>query len=206
VLGKLFVRPDAQGSGIGRRLLDHAVAYGRDLPAGIICSTADPRALRSYARLPAFELHPMLTAGGTSRHERIGSCDGVREGTEEDLEFAASVDRSIRRGAHGPDLAYLRDQASKFLIIDGGGYALAGESGPRVVAALDQEPAARLLRACLRSCEDGSEVMIPRIGAGHQWALRVALDAGLSVSPGGALVIRDNAAARSAYLPDSVFG
>src|ERR671930_1157405 len=35
LLGKLFVRPGAQGSGVGRRLLDDAVAYGRDLPAGI---------------------------------------------------------------------------------------------------------------------------------------------------------------------------
>jgi GNAT superfamily N-acetyltransferase len=205
LLGKLFVRPGAQGSGVGRRLLDYAFAYGRDLPAGIICSTADPRALGSYARLPAFELHPMLTASGISRHERIGSFDGVREGTTEDFDFAARVDRLIRRGAHGPDLTHLRDHGSKFLMIDGRGYALAGESGPQVVAALDEEAAARLLCACLRSCEDGSEVLISRVGARHQWALHVALDAGLRVSPGGALAIRDNAASSSAYLPDNVF-
>jgi GNAT superfamily N-acetyltransferase len=204
-LGKFFVRPGAQGSGIGRRLLDAAVAYGRDLPAGMICSTADPRALRSYARLAGFELHPMVTAGGTIRRERIGSDDAVREGTADDLDFAARVDRTIRRGAHGPDLTYLRDHGSTFLVVEGRGYALAGESGPQIVAALDEEAATRLLRACLRTCADESEVRISRIGAGHQWALHTALEAGLTVSPGGALVVRGNSAASAAYLPDNVF-
>jgi GNAT superfamily N-acetyltransferase len=116
LLGKLFVRPGAQGSGLGRRLLDYAVAYGRDLPAGIICSTADPRALRSYARLPAFEPHPMLTASGISRHERISSCDGVREGTAEDFDFApipgetaiAPAGASPATGERGSEHAHAR--------------------------------------------------------------------------------------------------
>lgn len=62
-----------------------------------------------------------------------------------------------------------------------------------------------LLRTCLRSCRDGAEVQIARIGGGHQWALRVALDAGLVISPGGGLVTRKVAAANAAYLPDNVF-
>jgi GNAT superfamily N-acetyltransferase len=205
LLGKLFVRPSCQRAGVGKRLLGEAVAYGRGLPAGIICSSADPLALRSYARLTGFELHPMLTASGVVRHEGIGSFDGVREGTTEDFDFARRVDRTIRRGAHGPDLAHLREHGSRFLMIDARGYALAAAAGPQIVAALDTEAAANLLRACLRSCNDGSDVVIPRIGAAHQWALHVALDAGLALSPGGALVIKNNDAANSPYLPDNVF-
>jgi len=205
VLGKLFVLPSAQEIGIGKRLLDLAVAYGSDLPAGCICSTPDPRALRSYGQLAGCELHPMLTATGVPRREGIADATGIRAGTSADLEFAAEVDREIRQGTHGPDFEYLLEHDCTLFIVNARGYAFAGESGPQIVAALDDEAAADLLRACLHSCKDGADVQIPRIGGGHQWALRVALEAGLVISPGGALVIRNNRAASAAYLPDNVF-
>lgn len=204
-LGKLFVRPAAQGAGAGKRLLDVAVAYGSDIAAGIICSSSDGRALGLYGRLVGFELHPMLTASGVARLDRITDATGVRPGTATDLEFAAEVDRSIRRGAHGPDLQYLLGRGSTLFIVNGRGYAVAGESGPEIVAALDNDAAGDLLRACLRSCNKGAAVRIPRIGSGHQWALRIALDAGLAISLGGAIVERNIQAASAAYLPNNVF-
>jgi hypothetical protein len=149
----------------------------------------------------------MFTATGVSRHECIADAPKVREGTSADLNFAAQVDRTIRRGAHGPDLEHLLGRGSTFLIVDDRSYALAGESGPQVVAALDGDAAAAadLLRAGLCHCEDGADVAIPRIGAGHQWALQVALEAGLTIAPGGALAIRNDTAPSAAYLPDNVF-
>jgi GNAT superfamily N-acetyltransferase len=204
-LGKLFVRPAAQGRGVGSGLLELAVAYGSDLPAGIICSTPDPRALRAYGRLAGFELHPTFTATGAVKTERIAEAPSVTEGLLVDLEFAAEVDRAIRLGSHGPDFTYLLGHGCSLFLINARGYALADDSGPRILAAFDDEAASDLLRACLRGCKDGAHVQIPRIGRGHEWALQVALDVGLTIAPGGGLVVRDTAAASAAYLPDNVF-
>lgn len=147
----------------------------------------------------------MLTATGTSRHDRIGEARDVRSGTVADVELAASVDRAIRGGAHGPDVDHLLGRGATLLVVDGRGYALAGDSGPQIVAALDAAAGAELLRACLHHCADGADVVIPRIGAGQQWALHVALEAGLTIVPGGGLAIRDSAVPSAAYLPDNVF-
>jgi GNAT superfamily N-acetyltransferase len=203
VLCDLFVAPLAQGAGVGKLLLTKAVGYGKGLPAGIICSTADPRAIRSYARLPGFQVHPTLIARGTNDHSRVGNTDGVREGTTTDLDFAAQLDRRLRRGAHGADLEHLIANGSALLVVDERGYAVAGESGPKIVAAVDDDAGAALLRACLLHCEDGADIMIPWIGAAHQWALQVALETGMTLSPGGPLLTRNNPAATSDYLPGS---
>jgi GNAT superfamily N-acetyltransferase len=205
VLGKLFVLPAVQGIGVGKGLLDLAIAYGSDLPAGIICSTPDPHALRAYGRLAGFELHPMLNANGGVSHDRIAHAQTVRAGTSADLEFAAEVDRALRLGSHGPDFTYLLQQGCTLFVSDERGYAVGDESGPRIVAGLDDEIAADLLRACLLHCHDGAAVQISRFGAAHQWALHVALDAGLAIAPGGGLVVRSVAVASAAYLPDNVF-
>jgi hypothetical protein len=133
-----------------------------------VCSSPDPRALRAYARSPGFELHPTLTATGSRRDDRAKAVAGVRTGTSDDLELAARVDRSIRRGAHGPDLAHLLDRGSTFPVVEDRGYAIAGASGPEIVAALEPDAAGSLLRACLRRCRAGADVSVPRIGAGHQ--------------------------------------
>jgi hypothetical protein len=62
-----------------------------------------------------------------------------------------------------------------------------------------------LLRTCFLHADDGAEITIPRIVAAQQWALRVAFEAGLTISPGGPLIIRNHAAATSPYLPDNAF-
>jgi hypothetical protein len=147
----------------------------------------------------------MVAATGMSQRDRSNKMPGVRIGTTDDLAFAADIDRAIRRGAHGPDLPHLLDHGSSFLIVDDRGYALAGDSGPQIVAALDRNAAEDLLRTCLSSYADGTQVLIPRIGARNQWALGVALDAGLFLSSAGALMIKSNEAATSRYLPDNVF-
>src|SRR5262245_1865902 len=56
----LFVLPEHQGRGVGTALLERAHEYGRDVPFGIIGSSADPSAIGRYARLPGFRVHPAL--------------------------------------------------------------------------------------------------------------------------------------------------
>ena len=49
-LSLLVVRPDRQSTGLGRALLDRALAYADGARGGIILASPDPRALRVYAR------------------------------------------------------------------------------------------------------------------------------------------------------------
>lgn len=205
VMAHLFVSPAGQGLGVGSRLLSRTWEYGAGASSGIVASTPDPRAIRAYARLAGFEVHPMLQASGTIDGRISPSLDGVREGTAADLDFAAHVDRSTRGGPHGPDLDYHLANGGTLLVLPDRGYAVVSTSGPDIVAALDHEAGAALLKACLSSCDRDGEAYIKRIGASHQWAIRVALDAGLALRPWGPLLTRNSAAANAAYLPDSAF-
>ena len=205
VMAHLFVSPAGQGLGIGSKLLSRTWEYGAGTSSGIVASTPDPRAIRAYARLAGFEVHPMLQASGTIDARFGPGLDGVRKGTEGDLDFAAHVDRSTRGAPHGPDLDYHLANGGTLLILPDRGYAVVSASGPDIVAALDEEAGAALLNACLSICSREGEVFVKRIGASHQWAIRVALDAGLALRPWGPLLTRNSAAARAAYLPDSAF-
>jgi GNAT superfamily N-acetyltransferase len=205
VMAHLFVSPLGQGLGVGSKLLSRAWDYGAGASSGIVASTPDPRAIRAYARLAGFEVHPMLQASGKLDGRRSASPDRVREGTAADLDFAAHVDRSTRGAPHGPDLEYHLANGGTLLVLPDRGYAVVSASGPDVVAALDDEAGAALLTACLSACDPDADVHIKRIGAAHQWAIRVALDAGLALRPWGPLITRNSGAANAAYLPDSAF-
>jgi ribosomal protein S18 acetylase RimI-like enzyme len=205
VMAHLFVSPECQGLGVGSELLRKTFWYGAGASSGIVASTPDPRAIRAYARLAGFEVHPMLQASGTIDARFSPSLEGVREGTAADLDFAAHVDRSTRGGPHGPDLDYHLANGGTLLVLPDRGYAIASMSGPDIVAALDNDAGATLLHACLSICGQEAEVHIKRIGASHQWAVQVALAAGLALRPWGPLITWNSAAATSAYLPDSAF-
>ncbi len=205
VMAHLFVSPAGQGLGVGSRLLQETWGYGAGASSGIVASTPDPRAIRAYARLAGFHVHPMLQASGATDRRVLRNLDGVREGSPSDLEFAAHVDRSTRGAPHGPDLDYHLANGATLLVLPDRGYAVASASGPDIVAALDDEAGATLLRACLSRCDRENEAYIKRIGASHQWAIEVALQAGFSLRPWGPLITRNSAAATAAYLPDSAF-
>src|SRR3954452_19245750 len=62
-LSLLAVEPPRQDQGIGRRLLDAALAYANGARGAIILSSTDPKAMRRYA-LAGFDLRPCVTAAG----------------------------------------------------------------------------------------------------------------------------------------------
>ena len=96
-LSLLVVRPGRQSSGLGRALLDRALAYGDAVRGGIILASPDPRALRLYARA-GFELHPTVDATGVPRG--VATAPEVRPFADADHAMAAAVDRDgARRGA-----------------------------------------------------------------------------------------------------------
>jgi predicted N-acetyltransferase YhbS len=78
-LSLMAVRGDVQGTGIGRRLMDATVDYGKGCATGMICASPDPRALRRYGRA-GFALHAGYEAEGTADRAELPSGLGVREG------------------------------------------------------------------------------------------------------------------------------
>ncbi|HSI92600.1 MAG TPA: GNAT family N-acetyltransferase, partial [Jiangellaceae bacterium] len=102
VLSTYAVDPRYQGRGAGHALLEAAIGYGAGCLRGLICSTSDPRALRRYRRA-GFTIHPTMQLTGTVDRASLPIIDGVREGTDADLELVDSVDRQVRGATHRPD-------------------------------------------------------------------------------------------------------
>jgi len=61
MLADLFVRPDAQSAGVGRRLLDHVLAGSTDR---MTCASQDPRAIALYSRAGMSARWAMLYLSG----------------------------------------------------------------------------------------------------------------------------------------------
>ncbi len=86
----------------------------------------------------------------------------------------------------------------------GRGYAIVCEGAPVIVAATDPGAAADLLRSCLAE-GSGAEVEIRWITGAQNWAIPVALDAGLSLSPSGPICVRGDLGPLTPYLPSGPF-
>jgi GNAT superfamily N-acetyltransferase len=205
VLSLLGVSPRSQEKGTGKLLLDAALSHGAGARAGMIQSSQDPRAMRRYSQA-GFDLHPCIAARGLVNHEGLGSGDEVRDGGPGDLAFAADLDRRMRGGPHGPDLEMLLAQDCRLLVLDGRGYALARGGEPIFLNAVTDEDAAQLLRSCLRSAAQDEVVTVNWITAPQQWAIQVAVAAGLALYPVGPLMTRGLPGPPRPYLPSGAFG
>ncbi|MEI7057966.1 GNAT family N-acetyltransferase [Nocardioides sp. CCNWLW239] len=181
------VRPGLQGQGLGKRLLDAAMAYGADCPHWMLSASDDPKALRRY-RLAGFDLHPQLMLHGEVDRSRLVAVDGVREGSAADLDLLDAIDRKVRGAARGRDHTTLAGTGSLLVDVEGGGYAYAADNGPTLLAAIDEETATRLLWECLART-DGEAAMSHVTGA-NQWALDVGLAARLRIGTEGVLGVR----------------
>jgi GNAT superfamily N-acetyltransferase len=209
VLSMLGVDPTAQSSGVGRALLERALAYGDADGPGIILSSRDPRAMRRYA-LAGFDLRPAVTAWGRLRRAGLHAVSGVRDGDEADLDLAAHVDRLQRGSARGPDYAVLLEDSGRMLVFDEGarrGYAIVRKNErPVVLAATDHQVATALLTEALAGLPDDCDVEVGWLTASQQWAVRVCLAAGLEVHPVGGVMVRGHPGPMSPYLPNGMSG
>ena len=207
-LPMLHVHPQSQSGGIGRRLLDAALDYGRDAEAGIIMSSSDPRALRLYTTA-GFDLHPGMEVSGRVRRPPRAPAD-VRDGRDDDFALTVEVDRQVRgvpHGADGGDLRLFRDLGSRFAVLDRGddrGYVLWREGRVVALAATTDTAACDLLRHMLVTVGD-DDIDIWAVTGAQQWAIRTAYDAGLVLKPGGALLTRGRLGPMTPYLASGVY-
>jgi GNAT superfamily N-acetyltransferase len=201
-LSLLVVRPDAQSAGIGRELLARTLAYGDGAAGAIVLASPDPRALRAYARA-GFALHPTLIATGVPRGA-VG-CAEVRPFEPGDHELAAAVDRAVRGAPHGADLDALADGGCELLVLPGRGYAAHRDGSVKTLAAFDDDDAATLLRTVLARIPPGASAEVDWITGAQQWAVGVAVAAGLELRPAGAVALRGDVGAFRPYLPGGAY-
>ena len=128
----------------------------------------------------------------------------VRPGSPADVDFADEVDRLVRGARRGPGQLVLAETWSMFVVDDSGGrgYAYVRDNGEvEAVAATDDETATALLWRCLSYAADrGVEASVEHANAAQQWAVRVMVEAGLSVRPSGPVFWRGGTPPPS-YLP-----
>nr|WP_238345029.1 GNAT family N-acetyltransferase [Actinopolymorpha cephalotaxi] len=205
-LSSFFVHPKAQGAGVGAALLDAALGYSRGCLRGIIISTEDPRAARRY-RLAGFTLHPTIRIAGTVDRSALPVVDGVRTGGPGDQDLCDSVDRRVRGAAHGVDHEFLCAEYGLLVsdTLTGSGYCFVDPSGsPVLLAATSRKVAQRLLWAALAVSPEGADVRIDYLTADQEWAVDVALAAGLSLRTEGYLCLR-HMRPPAPYLPSGAF-
>ena len=189
-LATYAVRPELQGAGLGRALLEAALTHARGCLRGMLSASRDPRAFRRY-RYAGFTMHPQMVLRGRVDRSALPVLDHVRDGSETDFDLLDSLDRQRRDAAHGPDHAVLLAQ-NRLVVVDrpgGSGYAyIAPDGKPAVVCASSRRVAATLLWEAVASAPD--EIVVPHVTAANEWAVDVGLAAGLSVETAGYLAVR----------------
>ena len=94
----------------------------------------------------------------------------------------------------------------RFLVLEDRGYVVARGGEPVFLSARTDEAATQLLSSCLRSAEAGEVVTVNWITAPQQWAIRVAVAAGLTLLPVGPLMTRGLPGPPRPYLPNGAYG
>jgi predicted N-acetyltransferase YhbS len=203
------VRPGLQGQGIGGPVLQGALklAQRADVRAAIILSSSDPRAMRRYFRA-GFRVKPCLAAAGAINRSRLPAGLRARPGDLADAADRETIDatsRSVRAAAHGIDIQAMLDTGSQLLVLDGRGWATHRDGSPVAVAARNEDAARDLMWSCLAAGGAGVPVHVDFISEGNDWAVEVALDAGLSLSPDGPIFVRGDVGPLAPYLPSGAY-
>jgi GNAT superfamily N-acetyltransferase len=208
ILSMLTVDPAAQGTRAGRLLFDRACRYRNGTDRGLIIASADPRALHLYARA-GFSLRPALDAVGTV-DSRVLARTGlaITEASELDLEALADVSRAVRGGPHTPELRFALAQGWPVLRHGDRGFVVVSPRFTRVwmLVARDDHAAAELLAAALARLAGAAEVTIRWITGEQDWAVDVALEAGLRLRIGAAIAVYGNPGPLAPYIPSGPFG
>ena len=192
VLATFAVRPGLQGRGVGRQLLDAALAHGSGCLRAMVAGSDDPLAARRY-RLAGFTLHPTMQLEGLVPRAALPVVERVREGSAGDIDLMDSVDRRVRDAAHGVDHRLLTG-LYRLVVLDrptGSGYAyVARGGGPYLLAATHRHTATELLWESLAATDPGSPVTVAHVSAANEWAIDVGLACRLRLGTAGYLALR----------------
>lgn len=204
-LSLLGVAAGVQGQGIGGRLLGGALRTLEGCRGGLILASTDPRALRRYFRA-GFELRPCVAAAGPINRSRIPAGLRTRDGSfAGDRALLDDVSRFVRGASHAVDVPFMLEHGGRLLVHDGGGWAVVRDGSPLVLAARSEDVAADLLWSCFAAGAPGETVHVDFVATGHDWAIAVALDMGLSLTTEGPIFVRGETGALAPYLPSGAF-
>jgi ribosomal protein S18 acetylase RimI-like enzyme len=205
-LSMLAVDPGRQSSGAGTMLLDRALGYGESASAGLIVASNDPRALRLYGRA-GFSLRPALEAAGPIERSTLPREDPrVREGSADDLEALEPIAREVRGATYTPELELVLRHGGQLLRFGDRGFAVAHRRyGVWALAARDEEAATALLWSALAHRQDGDRATVRWLTGGQDWAIEVALRAGLRIIAEGALCVRGRPGTLWPFVPSGPF-
>ncbi len=201
------VKPGLQGQGIGGPLLAGALRAAKGCRAAIILSSSDPRAMRRYFRA-GFRVRPCLAAAGELNRTRIPAGLRARPGdltSEADRATIDAASRFVRSASHLEDVGAMIAAGGQLFVVEGAGWAVGRDGAPAIVAALDDETATDLTWSCLATGEAGAPTHIDFITQGNDWAVAVALDAGLSLTPDGPTFVRGELGPLAPYLPSGAY-
>ncbi|HEX6249780.1 MAG TPA: GNAT family N-acetyltransferase [Nocardioidaceae bacterium] len=206
ILATFVVRPDLQGQGVGRQLLEAALSHGAGCLRGMISASPDPLAVRRY-RLAGFSLHPTMDLTGTVDRSLLPVVERVREGTAGDIDLMNSVDRQVRDSAHGVDHDLLTTMY-RLVVVDrstGSGYAYVEDDGsPYLLAATNRRTATDLLWEALAGSRPDAPCRVEHVTPANEWAIDVGLAARLPLRTAGYLALR-HMKPPMPYLPSGHF-
>ncbi len=183
------VLPSHQGQGIGKRLLDAALAHAGGRP-GIFSSSVHPGATRRY-RAAEFSLHPQMRMVGTVDRSTLPVVDGLREGRADDFAWMDELDQGLRVAGHGPDHEYMLDTLRLVVSRDRStpGYVYLDDRGrASLLAASDPGTAQQLLWEALASSQGST--LVNCITTPNEWAIDVGLAARLDIGQEGYIAVR----------------
>lgn len=202
-LSLLAVDEDARERGAGRALLERCLEHAAGTRGQIVLSSTHPGAMRLYARA-GFALRPTVDAAGLVRFVPDPP-DGVRVGGATDLGWIDEVSRRVRGGGHSPDVARWLADGAELLCVEGRGWALRHLGRLLCLLADDEHAAGALLEAYLARVPAETEAGVEFISAGHDWAVRRCLAAGLALTPAGAIFTRGETGTLAPYLPNGAY-
>ena len=200
-LSMLFVDPRGQSQGIGRQLLDKTLAYAEGARVRMIMASDDPRALRRYSRA-GLAIHPGVEATGEVDRSKIPADLPGRQGSEADLDFITSVEKGMYRDRTDDVAAILQAAGGTLEIVENGssrGYGIQRDGRMVILGATDEATAALVYWRLIAGAEKKAEVWC--LTAAQDWAVKVALDAGLAIKPGGAMFLSGLDALPGPWLP-----
>jgi GNAT superfamily N-acetyltransferase len=203
-LSLFAVHQALQGRGIGRRLLDACLDYGRDAHGRMILSSENPKAMRRYAHA-GLSIRPCVSCAGMVDRGALREQPEVREGTPADFGWMDEISRTLRGAGHGRDLPELLAHGARLLVLPERAFAVHARG--LVILAGGRRPAdaAAVLEACLLDLPPGGTAEVGFIAAGNDWAVEVALRARLALSPDGPLFVQGRLGTMAPYLPSGAF-